>query len=129
MTQEVSVARKALTAIILAVALFAAVVIQLTVVNPEHADAMADVALSACPGSPLGTVAHALAELVTPLEARAAGAFFVVQINRRSGDTITDPDKATRVEAGDGVVAVGRSAQAINALFAAPRQTARGGRF
>ena len=33
MTQEVSVARKALTAIILAVALFAAVVIQLTVVN------------------------------------------------------------------------------------------------
>jgi len=32
-TQEVSVARKALTAIILAVALFAAVVIQLTVVN------------------------------------------------------------------------------------------------
>ena len=33
MTQEVSVARKALTAIILAIALFAAVVIQLTVVN------------------------------------------------------------------------------------------------
>jgi voltage-gated potassium channel Kch len=55
------------------------------------------------------------------------GAFFVVQINRRNGDTITDPDKTTRVEGGDGVVAVGRSAQAINAMFAAPpRRSARG---
>jgi voltage-gated potassium channel len=66
---------------------------------------------------------------IADIEARCAGAFFIVQINRRDGDSITAPPKDTRVEAGDGVVAVGRSAQAINAMFAAPRQTARGGRF
>jgi voltage-gated potassium channel len=66
---------------------------------------------------------------IEDIEARVAGAFFIVQINRRSGDTITGPDKATRIEPGDGVVTVGRSAQAINALFAAPRQAARAGRM
>ena len=66
---------------------------------------------------------------IADIEARAAGVFFVVQINRRNGDNITAPNKETRIEASDGVVAVGRSSQAINALFAAPRQTARGGRL
>ena len=66
---------------------------------------------------------------VADIEARAAGVFFVVQLNRRNGDNITAPGRETRIEAGDGVVVVGRSSQAINALFAAPRQTARGGRL
>ena len=67
----------------------------------------------------------ALTNLAIPdIEARAAGAFFIVQINRGDGDTITGPGKETRIEAGDGVVTVGRSAQAINAMFAAPRQPA-----
>jgi voltage-gated potassium channel len=66
---------------------------------------------------------------IADIEARAAGVFFVVQLNRRNGDNITAPGRETRIEAGDGVVAVGRSSQAINALFAAPRQTARGGRL
>ncbi len=65
---------------------------------------------------------------ITDIEAQVTGAFFIVQINRRNGDTITDPDKATRIEGGDGVVTVGRSAEAINALFAAPRE-ARAGRL
>jgi len=66
---------------------------------------------------------------IADIEARAGSAFFIVQVNRRDGDAITGPDKNTRVQAGDGVVVIGRSAQAINAMFAAPRQTARGGRL
>jgi voltage-gated potassium channel len=62
---------------------------------------------------------------IEEIESRARGAFFVIQINRRDGDAITKPDKNTRISAGDGVVVVGRSAQAINALFAAPRPTGR----
>jgi voltage-gated potassium channel Kch len=66
---------------------------------------------------------------VEEIESRTNSAFFIVQINRRDGDAITGPDKKTRVEAGDGVAVVGRSAQAINALFQAPRQTGRSGRL
>ena len=61
---------------------------------------------------------------IEEIESRTNSAFFVVQIDRRGGDSITSPDKKTRVEAGDGVAVIGRSAQAITALFAAPRQTA-----
>jgi len=64
---------------------------------------------------------------IEDIEARTDSAFFIVQLNRRDGDAITGPDKKTRIEAG--VVVVGRSAQAINALFAAPRQSARSGRL
>jgi len=66
---------------------------------------------------------------IEEIESRTNSAFFIVQINRRDGDAITSPDKATRIEAGDGVVVVGRSAQAINAMFGAPRQTGRSGRL
>jgi voltage-gated potassium channel len=67
---------------------------------------------------------------IEDIEARTNSAFFVIQINRRDGDAITGPGKTTRIESGDGVVVVGRSAQAINALFAAPRQTTgRSGRL
>jgi uncharacterized protein with PhoU and TrkA domain len=58
-----------------------------------------------------------------------SGAFFIVQINRRDGDPITGPEKTTRVHAGDSVVVVGRSGQAINALFEAPREKVRAGRL
>jgi voltage-gated potassium channel len=59
---------------------------------------------------------------IEEIESRTNSAFFIVQINRRDGDAITGPDKKTQVEPGDGVVVVGRSPQAINAMFAAPRQ-------
>src|ERR1700733_2315902 len=65
---------------------------------------------------------------IEEIESRTNSAFFVVQINRSDGDAITGPDKTTRIEAGDGVAVVGRSAQAINAMFSAPRQTGRSGR-
>ncbi|MBX9711852.1 MAG: potassium channel family protein [Xanthobacteraceae bacterium] len=63
------------------------------------------------------------------IETRAQGAFFVVQVNRRDGDPITGPDKATRVHAGDGVVVVSRSGEPVNALFAASREKVRAGRL
>ncbi len=66
---------------------------------------------------------------IEDIEARTNSAFFIVQLNRRDGDAITTPPKNTRVEAGDGVVVIGRSAQAINALFAAPRQGVRSGKI
>jgi len=66
---------------------------------------------------------------IEDIEARTNSAFFIVQVDRRDGDAITAPEKTTRIEAGDGVVVVGRSPQAINALFAAPRQSARSGRL
>ncbi len=66
---------------------------------------------------------------IEEIESSSRGAFFIVQINRRDGDVITAPDKATRVEAGDGVVVVGRGGQAIGALFAAPAAKVRAGRM
>jgi voltage-gated potassium channel len=66
---------------------------------------------------------------IEEIETRTNGAFFVVQINRRDGDPITGPEKATRIHAGDGVVLVGRSGQAINALFEAPHGKVRAGRL
>jgi hypothetical protein len=38
------------------------------------------------------------------------------------------PSRSTKVEAGDGVVVVGRSGQEISALFAAPKERVRAGR-
>jgi voltage-gated potassium channel Kch len=46
------------------------------------------------------------------VEEQANGAFFIVQINRRDGNAITQPEPGTIIEAGDGLVVVGRGAQA-----------------
>jgi voltage-gated potassium channel len=66
---------------------------------------------------------------IEEIETRARGLFFIVQLNRRNGDAITEPDRSLRTEAGDGVVVVGRSGQAISALFAAPPEKVRAGRI
>ncbi|MBY0380332.1 MAG: potassium channel protein [Xanthobacteraceae bacterium] len=65
---------------------------------------------------------------IEEIEARNNGAFYIVQINRREGHSVAAPDKSTRVHAGDGVVAVGRSGQVVNAAFAASREKVRAGR-
>jgi Trk K+ transport system NAD-binding subunit len=46
------------------------------------------------------------------VEQEANGAFFIVQINRRGGEAVTRPAPATVIEAGDGLVVVGRGTQA-----------------
>lgn len=65
---------------------------------------------------------------IEDIETMNGVAFYIVQINRRDGHSVVAPDRSTRVHAGDGVVAVGRSGQAINAAFAAPREKVRAGR-
>ncbi len=65
---------------------------------------------------------------VEELERRGKGAFFVVQIDQRAGDTITKPPSSTRIAAGDGLVLVGRTSGEVNAILTAPAGKARAGR-
>ena len=65
---------------------------------------------------------------IAELESRAKGAFFVVQINRRDGETVTRPAGALKIEAGDGLVVVGRGGGRINAIFTEPAERPRAGR-
>ena len=67
--------------------------------------------------------------LVAEAERRGGGRFMIVQINRQSGETITDPPANMRIEAGDGVALVIRGERsAAAALFAAPAERIRVGR-
>ena len=63
----------------------------------------------------------AIGKTLAMVEDQAAGAFFIVQLNRHGGDMITRPDPNTRIEAGDGLVLVGRGdrARALSSLFEA----------
>jgi voltage-gated potassium channel len=69
----------------------------------------------AASGSPI------VGETIETVEQQANGAFFIVQLNRREGEAITHPDGNTMIEAGDGLVMVGRGvkARALSSLFAA----------
>lgn len=62
---------------------------------------------------------------VGAIERQARGTFFVVQINRRSGDVHTDPPADAVVGEGDGVVVIGRPnrAEVLPSLFE-PRRRA-----
>jgi voltage-gated potassium channel Kch len=65
---------------------------------------------------------------IAEIERKADGKFFIVQLNRQGGDAITTPDGDVKVEAGDGVVIVGRNGEAARAMFAAPVGKIRAGR-
>lgn len=66
---------------------------------------------------------------IAEMEERARGKFFVLQLNRQGGDTITSPDRALKALAGDGVVIVSRSGGAsARAMFEAPAEKVRAGR-
>jgi voltage-gated potassium channel Kch len=58
--------------------------------------------VTAAPGSKV------IGQTIRAIELEAAGSFFIVQINRRDGTAITRPDGAIRLEAGDGLVLIGR---------------------
>ena len=62
--------------------------------------------IAAAPGSAI------VGQTIEAVEQQAHGAFFIVQINRRDGDAITHPEPATQIQAGDGIVIVGRGVQA-----------------
>ena len=65
---------------------------------------------------------------VGDLERRGKGAFFIVQINHRDGETVTRPAATTLIGAGDGLVVVGRTSGELNAIFSAPPEKVRAGR-
>jgi Trk K+ transport system NAD-binding subunit len=71
--------------------------------------------VAAAPGSQI------VGQTIEAVEDQADGAFFIVQLNRREGEAITHPAGDTLVEAGDGLVIVGRGvkARALSGLFAA----------
>ena len=60
------------------------------------------------------------------LEDRAKGSFFAVQLNRKNGESITRPAPNERIDAGDGLVIVGKVGSRLHALFSthAPRSKA-----
>lgn len=59
---------------------------------------------------------------VAEVEKHAQGQFIIVQINRRDAEPITRPDRALVIEAGDGVVILGRGGESrlLGSLFEAP---------
>lgn len=61
---------------------------------------------------------------VAAIEKQAQGSFLIVAVHRQDGSTITRPPADTRIEAGDGVVVIGRSGRsgALDA-FAPPPET------
>jgi voltage-gated potassium channel len=71
--------------------------------------------VAAAAGSPI------VGQTIEAVEQQANGAFFIVQLNRREGDAITHPEGTTQIEAGDGLVIVGRGAKAraLSGMFAA----------
>lgn len=62
---------------------------------------------------------------VEELERRGRGAFFVVQIDRRGGETIVSPAPDTVVEPGDGLLVVGRTGGVLSAVMSRPAQRSR----
>jgi voltage-gated potassium channel len=60
-------------------------------------------------------------QTIEAVEDLANGALFIVQVNRPGGEAITDPDRKTVIQPGDGVVIVGRGAKAraLSGLFTA----------
>ena len=75
--------------------------------------------ITAAPHSP------AVSMTVAAIERQAKGAFFIVQINRRDGDTHTSPPSTAVVGEGDGVVLIGRPNRSalLTSLFEARVRT------
>jgi Trk K+ transport system NAD-binding subunit len=65
---------------------------------------------------------------IEELERRGKGAFFVVQLERTGGETITRPAASTVTAPGDGLLVVGRTGGALSALMSAPAARPRAGR-
>ncbi len=65
---------------------------------------------------------------IAELERRAAGAFFIVQVNPQGGEPDARPDPGRVIAAGDGLVVVGRDGCEFNAIFSEPAARPRAGR-
>ncbi len=73
--------------------------------------------------------AGAVGQTVGELEQKGRGGFFIIQLDRKSGETQTRPGADVKVEAGDGVLIVARGQiAAITAVLQAPAERVRAGR-
>ncbi len=71
----------------------------------------------------------AVGQSVAEMEQKGKGGFFIIQLDRRSGETHTRPPADVRIEAGDGVLIVARGqVAAITPLFQAVAERVRAGR-
>ena len=68
-----------------------------------------------------GQQSAAAGTTIEELERRGQGAFFVVQIDKQGGETITRPAGSIRIATGDGLLVVGRVGGALSAAMAAPK--------
>jgi voltage-gated potassium channel Kch len=66
---------------------------------------------------------------IAEIESLGQGKFFVMQVERKNGDHITSPELSLKVNAGDGLVIVGRRSEEARALFDAPAARTRAGRM
>ena len=60
---------------------------------------------------------HAVGKAIEMIEREASGAFYIVALNRHTGERVSRPGPAVRVESGDGLVLIGRGARAHYGLF------------
>lgn len=75
--------------------------------------------VAAAEGSP------AIGGTIADVERLAAGAFMIVAIERKGGETLMQPPNTTRIEHGDGIAVVGRPAraEAMRTIFSAPEKS------
>ncbi len=65
---------------------------------------------------------------VAEIETMAQGKFFILQVERKDGGHVNNPEQALKVHAGDGVVIVGRRSEEARGIFDAPAKKLRAGR-
>ncbi len=65
---------------------------------------------------------------ISEIETMGRGKFFVLQVERKDGGHVSNPERALKVHAGDGVVIVGRHSEEARALFDAPARKISAGR-
>ena len=73
--------------------------------------------------------AGAVGQSVAEMERKGKGAFFIIQIDRRTGEVMTRPPGEVLIESGDGVLVVARDdAVALNSYFQSSAERVRAGR-
>lgn len=62
---------------------------------------------------------------IAEIETLGQGKFFVLQVERKDGGHVTNPEQSLKVAAGDGLVIIGRRSEEARALFDAPAVAGR----
>jgi voltage-gated potassium channel len=65
---------------------------------------------------------------IAEVETLGQGKFFILQVERKQGGHVNNPERSLRLQAGDGVVIVGRQSEQARAVFDAPAAKFKAGR-